>query len=149
MMASQASQRVETARGEIKTIAHDEVIPYVQAHLQPGTRVFVYPYFPLYYFLTQLVNPTPYEYLQPGMHTAEDLLKAQRALAHDSTPVVLFDPGFWTRDAEVWPSTPENALASDPLGDYILSHYKACRTLQMRTGSFVYMVRNDLSCPTN
>jgi 4-amino-4-deoxy-L-arabinose transferase-like glycosyltransferase len=48
--------------------------PDVQLLMQqvhPGDSLFVYPYMPVQYFLTQARNPTRYPYLQPGMMTRE------------------------------------------------------------------------------
>lgn len=50
------------------------------ARVRPGTGLYVHPYMPLFYFLTQAKNPTRYSYLAPGMmanreerQTLEDL----------------------------------------------------------------------------
>ena len=52
-------------------VARDQAAD-VQRLLQevhPGDSLFVYPYMPVQYFLTQGRNPTRYSYLQPGMMT--------------------------------------------------------------------------------
>jgi len=46
--------------------------------VRPHQSLFVYPYKPLLYFLTQAENPTRYPYLAPGMMSAQD---AQLALS--------------------------------------------------------------------
>jgi hypothetical protein len=48
------------------------------SRVRPRQSLFVYPYKPLLYFLTQTENPTRYPYLAPGMMTGED---AQAALS--------------------------------------------------------------------
>jgi hypothetical protein len=40
--------------------------------VHPGASLFVYPYLPIAYFLTQARNPTRYAYLNPGMMTHAD-----------------------------------------------------------------------------
>ncbi len=64
-------------------VARDQA-PGVQRLMQevhPGDSLFVYPYMPVQYFLTQGRNPTRYSYLQPGMMTraqeAETLAQLQ------------------------------------------------------------------------
>lgn len=42
------------------------------ATVHPGASLFVYPYLPIAYFLTQARNPTRYAYLNPGMMTHAD-----------------------------------------------------------------------------
>ena len=51
-------------------------IESVLQSVRPGQTLFVYPYMPLYYFVTQAKNPTRYCYLQPGMMTGADALEA-------------------------------------------------------------------------
>ena len=55
----------------ILQVARDQA-PDVQRLMQqvhPGDSLFVYPYMPVQYFLTQTRNPTRFPYLQPGMMT--------------------------------------------------------------------------------
>ena len=55
----------------ILQVARDQA-PDVQRLMQqvhPGDSLFVYPYMPVQYFLTQARNPTRFPYLQPGMMT--------------------------------------------------------------------------------
>jgi len=57
----------------ILQVARDQA-PDVQRLMQqvrPGDSLFVYPYSPVQYVLTQAHNPTRYGYLQPGMMTRE------------------------------------------------------------------------------
>ncbi|HLX45535.1 MAG TPA: glycosyltransferase family 39 protein [Bryobacteraceae bacterium] len=49
-----------------------DAVPEVQkwvAEVHPGDSMFVYPYMPLQYFLTQTRNPTQFSFLAPGMMT--------------------------------------------------------------------------------
>lgn len=142
-----ASQRVYTRRGMIRVPPPEEVIPYLQKNVSAGSKLMVYPYAANFSFFTATFNPTYYDFLQVGMHTPEDFARAQRELAADQTPAVLFDLTFRSYAADVWPSTPATALASDPLGDYILSHYRPCQVLHARKSIVLFMVRKDLSCP--
>jgi hypothetical protein len=124
------------------------VLEYTQAHVPAGSKILVYPYLPLYNYLTATFSPTRYEYLQPGMHTREQEEEAIREIAADRTPVVLFEPGFDEKISTSWPNTPIQFVANDPVGDYLLGHYRSCRILRSAAGwRFLYMVRKDLSCP--
>ena len=60
---------VQTRRGMVDVPASDTVVEYVQAHVGAGNEILVYPYLPLYYYLTDTASPTRYEYFQPGRHT--------------------------------------------------------------------------------
>lgn len=44
----------------------------VRANVPAGSTLYVHPYMPVLYFLTRAHNPTSYDYLAPGMMTAED-----------------------------------------------------------------------------
>ena len=145
-----ARETILTRRGELLGVSQDKVLNYVQAHTAPGSKVLAYPYLPLYYYLTATVNPTRFEYLQPGMHTTAQGQEFIREMAADRTPVVLFEPAFNDKIPTSWPQTPLGSLAYDPVADYILAHYRPCHVLASASDwewRFVYMVRHDLSCP--
>jgi hypothetical protein len=100
--------------------------------------------------MTGTVNPTRYDFLQPGMASADQYQSAIHDLAADQTPVVLLDTHFADKVSDIWPATPLSALASDPVTDYILQHYRTCRLLNSSPSSpwsFNYMVRKDMRCP--
>ena len=143
-----ARLRVETRRGTVDISAPDSVLEYTQAHVPAGSKMLVYPYLPLCNYLTATFSPTRFEYLQPGMHTRKQEEEAIREIAADRTPVVLLEPGFNEKIANAWPNTPVTSIANDPVGDYILAHYRSCKILTSAAGwRFLYMVRKDLSCP--
>jgi 4-amino-4-deoxy-L-arabinose transferase-like glycosyltransferase len=143
-----AKTRLETRRGVLALNAPDAVIPYVQNHVAAGDKIFVYPYQPMYYYLTATFSPTRYEYLQLGMHAPEQMKQAIDELASDRTEVVLYAVSFNTETvSEVWPSTPDDVLAKDPVRDFLFAHYRPCRALESFRWRYVYMVRRDLRCP--
>jgi hypothetical protein len=57
----------------ILQVARDQApdVERLMQEVHPGDSLFVYPYMPVQYFLTQGRNPTRYSYLQPGMMTRE------------------------------------------------------------------------------
>jgi 4-amino-4-deoxy-L-arabinose transferase-like glycosyltransferase len=66
-------RRLNTPAGNVRaTAAQIQVVEEVLSRVHPDQSLFVYPYKPLLYFLTQAQNPTRYSYLSPGMMTAED-----------------------------------------------------------------------------
>ncbi len=137
-----------TRRGVVKMEYPDTVLPFVREHVAAGSPLFVYPYQPLVYYLTDTVNPTRYEFLQPGMNPWAEFQEALDELAAARSPVVLFDPTFFgERVPWHWPATPPAVAAKDPGRDFIFDRYRPCRTLSSPGWSFVYMVRRDMSCP--
>jgi len=148
LRALNARTRVQTRRGVINVPAKDTVIEYVQAHVPAREQILVYPYLPLYYYLTDTVSPTRYEYFQPGMHTSQQAQEMLAELAGARVPVVLFEASFWEKTPTSWPGTPVTAIVHDPVADYIQRDYRACKILNSPAEwKFLFMVSKDLACP--
>jgi len=141
---------IDTRRGAVLVESSDAILEYVQTHVPAGSRILVYPYLPLYYYLTATFNPTSFDYLQPGMHTHQQEQDIIHQVSADRTSVIVFQPSFNDSIAASWPKTSLASLASDPVADYILANYRPCRVLVSAfewDWRFVFMVRKDLSCP--
>src|SRR5207302_229485 len=63
------AHEISTRRGVLKTEMPEGVLPYLQAHVAPGSKLLTYPYLPLYSFVSGTFSPTRFEYLHAGMHT--------------------------------------------------------------------------------
>ena len=57
-IATAARVTQETRRGTVYELAQDEALAFLMEHTQAGESFFVYPYYPMYYFLADLRNPT-------------------------------------------------------------------------------------------
>jgi 4-amino-4-deoxy-L-arabinose transferase-like glycosyltransferase len=148
MRALTAPHKIETRRGMIAVPSKDTVVEYLQAHVAAGETILVYPYLPLYYYLTDTYSPGHYEYFQPGMHTPEQADEMLSELAAKHVRALLFEASFWEKIPNSWPSTPVSAIAHDPLATYIQSEYRSCHLLNSAGGwRFLFMVRKDLPCP--
>lgn len=142
-----APAAMQTARGSITTPQADEVIGYTQAHAGAGEAILVYPYLPLYYFLTGTVSPSRYEFFQPGMNTPEQAQEIVADLQTRQVRLVLYDPTFTQKIANAWPQASRAALLEDPVTHYLQQNYRLCTTLKSATGSDVQvLLRNDLAC---
>ncbi len=143
-----ARDQLRTRRGVVKVPESDTVIEYVQAHVAAGDKILVYPYLPLYYYLTDTANPTRYEYFQPGMHTPQQAQEMLAELTAARVPVVLFEASFWEKVPTSWPGTPLSAIVRDPISDYIQHEYRTCKILNSPAEwKFLFMVRKDRACP--
>jgi hypothetical protein len=148
--ALSAKHRLQTCRGSVRTGYEDEVVPYVRRALPAGAHLYLHPYQSAYLFLTGATNPTRFDFLMPGMATADQYRSAIEDLERDRTPAVLFNLNFSLNIPNVWPEAPLSALAADPVADYILAHYRTCKVLNHspeKLWTFYYMVRRDLPCP--
>ena len=62
------------------------------ARVRPGDGLYVHPYMPVLYFLTQAHNPTRYSYLAPGMMAGREEQQTLRALEQRPPAWVLYLP---------------------------------------------------------
>lgn len=146
--ARAAHHQVATRRGVVTTGEKETVVDYVQARIPAGETILVYPYLPLYYYLTGTFSPGRYDYFQPGMHTREQADEIVRELATRRVRVVLFEINFSDKVSHSWPGTPLTAIVEDPVADYIARNYRPCRVLTSPAEwRFLFMVRRDLVCP--
>jgi Dolichyl-phosphate-mannose-protein mannosyltransferase len=148
LRATGAHIRIPTRRGIIIVSKHDTVLEFVQTHTSPGQPLLIYPYRPLYNYLTATRNPTSFDYFQPGMNTETQALKIVAALKSQPPSAILFEPWFPEKIANSWPGTPLGAIANDQAGDYIVNNYHVCRVLYSADDSeFEFMVSKGAMCP--
>ncbi len=128
---------LHTPVGDVRADA--EEAPLVQkllSSVRPHQSLFVYPYKPLLYFVTQAENPTRYSYLAPGLMTADDARLALSELQARPPEWVLymdldhaefervfpaakgFDPHY--PQLESWIQANYRASACPPLNGYLL-----------------------------
>lgn len=152
LAANGALDNINARRGTLSTTGKDEVIPYIEARRGPGDQLFVYPYQPLYYYLTATTNPTRFDYIQPGLHSTSQIESAVRELDVNPKVPVLLSASFAEIISVAWPSTPEKIIAApDPMSLYIAKHYRVCRTLNSSINgswTWLYMVRMNTACPS-
>jgi Dolichyl-phosphate-mannose-protein mannosyltransferase len=148
LAATGAHNLVETRRGLVKTSAKDTVVEYIEAHVPAGKEVLVYPYLPLYNYLTATRSPSRYDYFQPGMSTPAQAREIIASVQSHDVRAILFEPWFAQKIASSWPGTPLGAIVKDPVADYILRNYHVCETLNSAPNRrFEYMVQKDMLCP--
>ena len=139
---------IETHRGVVMTKSQDTVLPYLQSHVTAGDTLLVYPYLPLYNYLTDTVSPARLDFFQPGMNTAEHAQQIIGSLQASKAHALLFEPSFAEKFASTWPNTPLTVVAHDPVGDFIVRNYHICEPLKGTSGwLFQFMVRKSDSCP--
>ena len=141
------SRIIDTRRGVITAPKPDDVVEFVQQHVSPGSQLFVYPYLPLYYYLTATAAPVSLDYFQPGMSTWDQAAMIIQRLQEQPQVPVLFEYGFTSKIPTSWPSTSLSAIANDSVTDYLLSDYRACAKLRSSQGiKFLWMISKKSSC---
>jgi len=143
-----AHVQVETRRGLIRSREKDVALEYTQNHTSAGEEILVYPYLPLYYYLTATRSSSRYDFFQPGMNTPEQAQEIIHSLQSDGVRTVLFESSFAEKIPNSWPDTPLSAIVKDPVADYIVRNFRVCSSLRSAAGwNFLYMSRKDLQCP--
>jgi 4-amino-4-deoxy-L-arabinose transferase-like glycosyltransferase len=139
--------RIQTRRGVVMTSGKDTVLDYVQAHLPAGAGFLVYPYLPLYNYLTETHSPARLDFFQAGMNTTVQARGIIADLKSKKINAVLFEPGFPEKFATSWPETPLRDVANDPVADFIIRNYRVCAALITPQGwRFQFMVRKEENC---
>lgn len=142
-----AQNQIWTRRGRVTTPANDTVIGYVQAHTKSEDDLLVYPYLPLYNYLTATRSPTRLDFFQSGMNTAEQAHQIVASLESQRNRAVLFEPEFAEKFATSWPQTPLRDIANDPVADYIIRNYHMCAALTASPGwRLQFLVRKGENC---
>ena len=146
----QAHYKLPTARGTLRTAVSESGLQYLQAHIAPGEKILVYPYEPLFYYLTATFSATHFDFLQPGMHTPDQFQEVVRELESDPPRVAVFETSFTDKISFEWPNTPIKAVAArDPVADYLFRNYRVCSALTSNAyWHFIFMVRKETSCPS-
>ena len=80
LIATAARTPFLTRQGTITLFSHDEALEFLQNNVAAGENAFVYPYYPMYYFLADVRNPTRYSILMYDMNTSEQFEEVIHAL---------------------------------------------------------------------
>jgi hypothetical protein len=115
--------------GDIRVSA--DAAPEVEkllAQVRPGQTLFVYPYMPIHYFITQAINPTRFSFLAPGMMTSKEETEALRQLISRPPEWLLYMP--LTRDEflRVFPNATGLSERFATLQDWLEENYRPVET---------------------
>jgi 4-amino-4-deoxy-L-arabinose transferase-like glycosyltransferase len=144
--ATGARNHVQTRRGVIATGGTETGIDYIQSRVAPKGQLMIYPYLPLYNYLTDTRSPIRFDYFQPGMNTPEQAQEIISSLVASKAPV-LFEPAFAEKIVNSWPGTSIQAVANDTVADFIARNYRICQTLRSPEGwRFQFMVKKEMPC---
>ena len=125
LVALLANHKVVTRRGTMyNAFPQDTVLEYLNAHMAPGEPLFVYPYSPLYYFLSAASNPTRYSILMYNTNTEQQFREVTQTLETAKVRYVVWDRSFPSWVKKGFPSfrmPPRDDLIIEP---YLLAHYR-------------------------
>jgi hypothetical protein len=144
-----AHHYVKTVRGTIRTDDSERSLEYLRDRVKPGEKMLVYPYEPLYYYLTGTASPSRFDFLQLGMHTSDQFQETVHSLDMDGTRIVLFETSVAKKLVWTSPDTPLELIGRrDPVQDFVFTHYRPCAgPMTNQYWRFLLMARKDVPCP--
>jgi hypothetical protein len=113
--------RVGVLHGKPEYLA---VLRTIQAEVPPNQTLFVFPYWPVFYFTTGARNPTRFSYLQPGMFPKQDEDEVLQTLSAHPPDAVIYrsvSPASYLR---VWPSSDPARLRMAEIEDFLHNRYR-------------------------
>ncbi len=114
-----------TRVGTVAMFGTDPVLTYINEHVAPGEDFFVYPFYPMYYFLTATNNPTRYSGLTYHYSTTAQYVDAIQTLESRRVKYVLWDTTFFEKVVpKAFPSLPGISKGEYLMEPYLESHYK-------------------------
>jgi hypothetical protein len=129
-----------TRVGEVHIAAYDPVLTAIDEHVTPGGEIFIYPYSPMYYFLSNTANPTRYSTFSYNFRVGPQFMLDEviRNLDQHRVKYVLWDKTMEVRVGEVL--SPSKPLKRFVIAPYLESHYKP---IWAHDGIFLMERKND------
>ena len=134
---SWSAQAVSSPVGIIR-VAPD-LKPDVQkllAAIHPGQTLFVYPYSPILYFITQAKNPTRFGYLQPGLMTPQDEAGALHQLQSQPPQWLLYLPLGREEFLRVFPHATGLSGRFEALETWLTQNYRPVEQPAVNLGGY-------------
>jgi 4-amino-4-deoxy-L-arabinose transferase-like glycosyltransferase len=119
-------------------VARDQA-PDVQRLMQqvhPGDSLFVYPYMPMQYVLTQARNPTRYSYLMPGMMTRDQETEALGELEARPPEWLLYMPLSREEVLRVFPNGADRGWRFAQLESWMQQNYRPLENPAVSVGGY-------------
>jgi hypothetical protein len=123
---------MHTPVGDVRASAAEApAVAELLSRVQPRQSLFVYPYKPLFYFLTQAENPTRYPYLQPGLMSDEDVRIALSELEARPPEWVLYMDLSQAEFERVFPSGKGFNSHFPQMESWIKANYRSAARLSL------------------
>ena len=111
-----------TRAGQVSISKPDPVLAAIDEHVARGGDIFIYPYTPMYYFLSGTNNPTRYSFLVYNYYTTAQFEEVIRSLDQHQVKYVLWDKDVQDKVIDVlFPGARPEHFIMEP---YLETHYK-------------------------
>jgi hypothetical protein len=130
--AAKANQKIVSRRGVLYGFKEDLALEFLIDKTIPGDYVFIHPYYPMYYFLADIRNPTRYSILLGNYNTDVQFNEVIEDLQSKHVKYVLLDTLISGAKAKTWfPQYKHTSKGSLRLEQYLEDHYKV---IDMKNG---------------
>ncbi len=115
---------VATRAGSVAVLKSDPVLTALESRVSSGEEIYVYPYNPIYYFLSGTTNPTRWSGIGYGYNSAADFKEVVRVLDQRRVRHVVWDTQFQEKVKVVFPSMKPPRPDELIIEPYLESHYR-------------------------
>ncbi len=113
-----------TRAGSVGVFKDDPAVTFLDGHALPGQEIFVYPYSPMYYFLSGTTNPTPWSGLGYNYNSRRDFQEVVQILDQRRVQFVVWDTLMEERAIVFSPSIKRARPEERIIEPYFESHYR-------------------------
>ena len=125
LIAAHPKEKIVTQRGVLYGFEGDPALKFLIEHIKPGDYVFIYPYYPMYYFLADIKNPTRYSILLYHINTKAQFNEVIKSLEEKKVEYVLWDTFVSGSNLKTWFPTYKHPSENNLyLERYFADHYK-------------------------
>ena len=122
--ALQARTRIDTRCGVIYGFKREAALAFLIAHTAKGEPVLVYPYYPIYYFLSGTQNATRFSIFVHGWNRPDQFRSAVESIKSKRVRYVLWDTLITDKTLPQWfPAYIQPSPRDLIVENYLLSHY--------------------------
>jgi hypothetical protein len=121
LMIALVARPTATRIGQVNMAAYDPVLTAIDDNVRPGEEIFMYPYSPMYYFLSATTNPTRYSFLVYNYYTVSQFEEVIHSLDQNRVKYVLWNTTVRDKLQELFPGS---ALEEHTMEPYLESHYR-------------------------
>jgi Dolichyl-phosphate-mannose-protein mannosyltransferase len=114
-----------TRAGSVWLFRNDPAVTYLDEHVPRGQEIFVYPYSPMYYFLSDTTNPTIWSGLGYNYNSPADFQGVVQILDQHQVQFVVWDTVMEDRAIKFSPSIKRPRPEERIIEPYFSSRYKA------------------------
>src|SRR6185437_10405608 len=113
----------QTRAGSVWLFKDDPAVTFLDEHVPRGQEIFVYPYSPMYYFLSDTANPTRWSGLGYNYNSPADFQGVAQILDQHKVRFVVWDTVIEDRAIKFSPSIKRPRPEDRILEPYFTSHY--------------------------